>query len=156
MIEWLFSNFDTIAGWCSVLGLIISIFVLSSVRRIRKTFQLKARTPEITKQLSEFSKDLNSYIEDVEKYKNEIVTISKRLEYTLKSLRGKSSSELVKNIDISISRIKRIKKGGTHLSILLNNNNWSFKEETWELYSDIQGILQGIKELSKDSHWSEQ
>lgn len=156
MINWLIANFDSIANWCSILGLLISLFVLYSLKKIRKHFKLKARIPEIVNQLEDFSKELNSYIDDIEGNKNELIIISKRLEYTLKSLREKSTDQITKNIDKMLVSISMLKKGGPFKWNPLRKSTWKFDDEIWEIYSDIQGILQGLKEANKDSLWSEQ
>ena len=156
MIEWFIRNFNYIANFCSILGLMVSLFVLYNLKGIRRNFQFKARTPEIINELTDFSKELNSYTDNVDACKNEIIILSKKLEYTLRSLRKKANKELVKNIDQIISRISKLKRGGPLVKIFSKSSNWSFKDETWELYSDIQGILQGLKEVVKDSHWSGQ
>lgn len=156
MNNWLNNNFDGIANWCSILGLVITLFVLFSLKNIRKHFKSKGRFPEIVSQLEEFSMDLNACTNNIEASKNEIIAIIKRLEFTLKSLRKISNDQIVKNIDILITRISRLKNDGPfHWNVFIKSS-WSFKKEIWDIYTDIQGLLQGIKEADKDSVWSEQ
>jgi len=156
MGKWLSDNFDSIANWCSILGFLISIYVMLSLNRIRKHYEYKARIPEIVSQLDEFSKDLNAYFDDIPTNKNEIILTVKRLEYTLKSLRKKTTNEIIKSIDLLLTRTKRIKRGGSIKFVFFKSGTWSFEDESWEIYSDIQGILQGVKEDSRDSSWREQ
>lgn len=156
MGKWLSDNFDSIANWCSIMGFLISIYVMYNLNKIRKHYEYRARIPEIVSQLDEFSKNLNTYFDDISTNKNDIILTIKRLEYTLISLRQKTNNEIIKSINLLLQRTKRIKRGGSVKYLFLKNETWSFEDESWEIYSDIQGILQGVKEDSRDSSWREQ
>ncbi len=155
-MKWLSDNFGNIGNWCSILGLVITLYVLYNLRKIRKHYEYRARTPEIVSQLDDFSKDLNSYLDNISDNKNEIILTVKKLEYTLKSLRRKTNGEIIKNIDSLLGRTKRMKNDGPIIFPFFSKTSWSFDDEAWEIYSDIQGILQGVKEDSRDSSWREQ
>lgn len=155
-MKWLSDNFGNIGNWCSIFGFIISMYVMYNLRKIRKHYEYRARTPEIVLQLEEFSKDLNSYLDDIGANKNEILLTVKKLEYTLNSLRRKTSDDLVRNIDSLLCRTKKIKNGGQTRFLFFTDSGWNFDDEAWQIYSDIQGILQGVKEDSRDSSWREQ
>jgi hypothetical protein len=156
MTIWLSNNFDSIANLCSILGFIITCYVMYNLKTIRKHFEFKARTPELVMQLEEFSRHLNTYTDDIGSNKNDIVVVIKKLEYTLKSLKKKSNKEIANHVELLLGRTSRLKRGGPKLFFFLKDHNWSFDDETWEIYSDIQGILQGVKEANKDLAWREQ
>ena len=118
-------------------------------------YLLKARIPEIIKEINKFSKELNSYLGDIENSKNEIIVVVKKCEFTLKSLRRKGTRDLVSSIDKMLLRISNLKKDGPRGLNPFKPPIWSFNDEVWELYSDMQGVLQGLKEAANDSNWSQ-
>lgn len=155
MINWITQNFNSISGWSSIFGFLLSIWVLYTVKKLRNYYLIKARTPEIIKDINNFSKELNSYLRDIENNKNEIIVVVKKCEFTLKSLRRKSTKDLVSLIDKMLLRISNLKKGGPIRLNPFKPPIWSFNDEAWELYSDMQGVLQGLKETANDSNWSQ-
>lgn len=157
ILQWFLKNFNMISGWSSIFGFILSIWVLYTVSRLRNYYFLKGRIPEITKEINKFSKDLNSYLADINNNKSEIVLIIKQCEFTLKSLKKKSTDDLVSLINKMLKRISKIKKGGpTNVIPFRSFLEWSFDDEVWEFYSDMQGLLQGLKENANDSKWSQE
>jgi len=156
MTDWISKNFGNIAHWCSILSLLISVYVMINLNKIRKHYEFKARMPEIVAQLDAFSKDLNSFTVNIGSNRNEIILTIKKLEYTLKSLKKKSNREKIKSIKTLLRRTKRLTRGGPVRFIFSNNPAWTFEDETWEIYTDIQGILQGLKETNRDYAWREQ
>jgi hypothetical protein len=156
MLAWLDENHTYIASFCSVFAFLLSILLLLLVRNIRKYFELKARTPQIVAQLRKFFKELNACLDDAKKNKNEVIVLSKKLEFTLRSLRRKASADIVKTIDLMLSSIAKLKNGGPSRWNPFKKTDWSFNDEAWELYSDLQAVLQGLKEATKDSRWSQQ
>lgn len=156
MIDWIKHNFNGISGWSSILGFFLSIWVLYTVKKLRKYYIFKARIPEIIKEINKFSKELNSYLDDINNNKNEIIVIIKKCEFTLKSLKQKSTNDLVPLINQMLQRITKMKNGGPVRFYQLKPAKWSFNDEAWELYSDMQGVLQGLKETANDSNWSQE
>lgn len=156
MIDWITQNFSGISGWSSIFGFLLSIWVLYTVKKLRNYYLLKARTPELIKEINKFSKELNSYLEDIKTNKNEIIVVVKKCEFTLKSLRRKGTNDLVSLIDKMLQRISKMKKGGPVRLNPFKPSKWSFDDEAWELYSDMQGVLQGLKETANDSNWSQE
>lgn len=156
MINWITQNFNRISGWSSILGFFLSIWVLYNVKKLRNYYLLKARIPEIIKEINKFSKELNSYLDDINNNKNQILVIIKKFEFTLKSLKRKSANDLVSLINKMLQRISRMKRGGPVRLYPLKPTKWSFDDEAWELYSDMQGVLQGLKETANDSNWSQE
>lgn len=154
MLEWLRNNFNNIAAWSSIIGLAVSLWVLYSIRKLRTHYTSKARIPELIKQLEEYSSQLNTLLNDVEKNKQIILTISKRLEFTLNSIQKKSSRNIYTAIRKLNSRINNLRSNRGSIISIFSRVTWNFENEVWDLYTDLQGILQGLKESSKDSEWN--
>jgi hypothetical protein len=152
---WFITHFTSISGWCSILGFVLSFLVLLTVRNIRTHYWSKGRIPEIIKELDNKSKKLNGYLEDDEKNKYNILTVLKEVEFSLKSLKQIDNKDIVEQINKMLKRLKNLKKDGPIWSHLVNTTKWSFKEEIWEFYTDMLGILQGLKEHERDSNWRE-
>jgi hypothetical protein len=145
MINWISHNFGNIANYSSIFGFLISCYVMYNLKKIRKHYEFKARIPEIVAQLNAFSKDLNDFINDIASNRNEIILTIKKLEYTLKSLKKKSNEEITKSIKTLLRKTKNLKRGRPVRFIFFSKQTWVFEDETWEIYTDIQGILQGVK-----------
>jgi hypothetical protein len=153
MSQWLITNFSTIGNWSSIIGLGVSLWVLYSVKKIKLHFTLKARIPELIYQLEEYSKTFNSLLNDIKSNRMEIITTSKKLEFTLQSLNNKANANIDEAIKIMFSRIKKLKNGKDNFVNALLKKGWSFDDESWNLYTDLQGVLQGLKESKKDAEW---
>lgn len=134
------SNFSLFADILSVVGVITTISVYLSVRKIKKFYVFRARIPELLNKLSthsgEISKLNKNYLQSLPKISLEIG----RLEITLKSIKKKVSKEIKPSVSESYLAIKAYRS--TPNSDLL-----------WQVYISLQRLQQEIELHQEDQKW---
>lgn len=131
-----------IGNIASILGVLIATYLLFELRRLRTHFLLKARFPGLLKSLSSHADQLSNALQYGSKSQRDIDTLLKICEATLKNLYSKVSG-LERQSTKSL--IKKIKKRKKPIS----------KEMIWEIYDDLQGLMEALKHFQKDSKWSQ-
>ena len=128
-------------GIASILGLFISILILWGLRSIRLHYLLKARIPDLIDSLSEKADQLSKYYQDFDSSIREIETNLRQCEATLKNLKIKVSGverQAVKAL------LKKFKKKERPIRI----------DTAWDIYDDLQGLIESLKHLMRDRKWS--
>ncbi|WP_320043501.1 hypothetical protein [uncultured Desulfobacter sp.] len=153
MIKWLSQNWSTVSNICSVLSFFISIFAMLSVRQLKKKYRNKKRIPEILSDLERISKEFNELTKEVEQNRREIIVATKKLKAILESLKKKSNTDIEKTLIVALKRTKQVIKNKRPVSYFFFNREWIFFEEIWELYGDLQSVIQSLNEHTKDKKW---
>jgi hypothetical protein len=138
------------ADIASLVSVLVTFAVWFQTRSIKKSFALKARLPEISTTLTEISTSLLRGLQDG--IGNATHADIARLNALLVNLRPKlsrSERELVtKLLDRCGTRPHRwtIWTGAkrSHLS----------RDEEWEIYNETQGLIEVLRQVTKDSNWS--
>lgn len=144
MPEW-FTNFASI---CSILGLLVSLFVLIEAKKIRKSFLRRARLPEIMKELTQANNNLSKNLKNWNESKRnglEQLSIAKGL---LENLEGKLPDKERKKVRIFCKKLE-LKKMFIFTVPIANIE----ADQAWELYTQLTGLITSLEQLSKDSRW---
>lgn len=154
MPEWLMDlnklgAYSSIAGLLlSIAGLAISIFLLVEARKIRNDFLLRARLPELNKELvkaaSSFSANLKTWKVD----KNPALESLSKIKALLENIQTKLNDHQKKKVEDFIDQIAPrefliIKRRMSHLS----------EDAAWSLYSELSGLITSLQQYVKDSKW---
>jgi hypothetical protein len=135
--EWI-KDLETIF---SLLGFLITLYVMYEVRAIRRGFKSRARLPEITKDLtasgSEISKLLKDWPNNRPVVKGQFKIVGTLIAAALEFVSGPQRSD-----------VKRI-----HTRIKNSLSSFSDATDAWELYTDIQNAIQAISQASKNAKW---
>jgi hypothetical protein len=135
--EWI-KDFETLF---SLLGFVITLYVLYEVRAIRRAFKSRARLPEIAKDLSaagsEISKLLRDWPSNRPMVKGQFKIVVTLLNVALEFVSGSQRAD-----------IKRVR-------LRIKNALPSFSDGTdaWELYTDIQTSIQTLSQATKNAKW---
>ena len=138
-----------VASISSIIGLLITIFLLLEARKIRNSFLRRARLPEVTKEISASHKKLAQCLKDwtsEEKKGIEQLFITKEL---LRNLHPKLPSPEKKKISLFINTLK--KKEWIIFSSTIKSLT---EDEAWVYYQNISAMLTTLKQLEKDSRWN--
>lgn len=125
----------------SLLGFLITLYVLYEVRAIRRAFKSRARLPEIAKDLSATGSEISKLLKDwptnrpVIKGKFKIVVTL--LDVALEFVSGSQRADM-RRVRL---RIKNALPG------------FSDTTDAWELYTDIQTAIQALSQASKNAKW---
>lgn len=131
-----------IGNIASIIGALIAAYLLFELKRLRTHFLLKARFPGLLKSLSSYAVQLSYALQYGSKSQRDIETLLKVCEATLKNLYTKVSGLERQSTKSLIKKIKKRKKPTN-------------KEIRWEIYNDLQGLIEALKHFQKDSKWSQ-
>jgi hypothetical protein len=136
---------DTIISYigsvASVLGVFISIYLLWALKRIKNHFLLKVRIPELIDSLSDYANNLSNALQKHDQKIKEIEEILNKCEPVLKNLHLKVSGLAKRETKTLLKKMKKRKKPVN-------------KDAAYDLYDNIQALIQTLKELKKDINWS--
>lgn len=130
----------------SLVGFLITVYVLIEVRSIKKSFLSKARLPELISDLEKsgsiISKNLNNWPEQqhhfVHQVKISISLLNTTVEFTPTAQKVKIKNT-VKKLSNSIDNTEKQKNITTEIA--------------WDLYSDIQSSISQLTQILKNNQW---
>lgn len=131
-------------GWladvASLIGLALTIFVAVSVRRIKNFYVLRARVPDLMKQVGEAASELARLQPQAGASHQEIDLVFVKIEVLLKSLRKKVG----RNFRTSIDQVS----GG-----MAGYQKTRNAETLWPVYVSIQKLSAELSEHEQDLTW---
>lgn len=134
-------SFSDVGSSASILGMIITGLVFIGLRRIRKQFITKARIPELKKSLKSTTKGLSEALQSFDEPEREIQTILSVCKSTLKNLIDKVHGNIRNDARNLLKMIKKQKSAND-------------KDKAWEIYNELQALIESLNHLQKDSKWS--
>jgi len=132
----------------SLIGFVVTCFLLIEARDIKNSFLRKARIPEIVTELTDVSIKL---ARNLRKWDSESNLALARLEI---------SKSLLESIEKKLPNHE--KKKVANLIGKLNVKKWFFfkvpisvleKDQAWDLYTELSGVITSLTQLEKDSKW---
>ncbi|MCI0697220.1 hypothetical protein L0337_35105 [candidate division KSB1 bacterium] len=157
-----------LGSYASIIGLIISLYLIFGVRKLRKQFDnfilLKARVPELRKELegvtSSVIKLMNEYPDSLRKIQSEF----SKCDAILKNLGRKIKGEHKRSVNLLQKLIQDElddKKIGFLHRILLSNQksipekNENEKQECiYAIHRKLEALILEIRYLEEDQKWS--
>lgn len=142
--QWLI-DFSSI---CSIIGLIVTIFLFFEARKIQKSFLRRARLPEITKDLGKETSELCRTMAIWSTDNKPALEILAKIKGLLEYIKPKVPSEEKKKIN------DLLKKFYPKKYMVLNSNLSGISENSvWDIYCDLNTIITSLNQLIKDSKW---
>jgi len=127
----------------SILGLLITFWILLNLNEIRKDFLFRARIPQLIRKLKEHSSRLNKHLQD---FDGSIPMINLELgkcRANLRSLRSK----LPRNSKRSVKKLEKQIQKNTPAKAE------SSKDTIREIYTDLNSVIEDMKNLEQDKKW---
>ncbi len=130
----------------SLLGFVITLYVLFEIKLIKNTFLSRARLPEIIRELTKAGSMLNSQLAQWPAQHNDALSQIKVAASLLKA-----ASALVPNAEKQellqthkkLTEAAQSSARGLQISTTL----------IWDLYSDIQSSISNMTQISKNNKW---
>jgi hypothetical protein len=136
----LWDQVGSVGSVASIIGAIISIYVLLTVRKIENQFLFRVRVPEILKALKKNAGDLNEQLRQFESSHKSIEIIFSKVGSILKNLVPKISGSTKKSAKIFA---KKLQKAKGKLS----------EDLAWALYTDLNAMIEELKQYHEDIKW---
>lgn len=137
-----FFEIKDVGETASVIGLLISIYVLYELKIMKRKFLFKARIPGLIRSLKTHATRISERFSDFDDSMRELETDLTRCAATLKNLRSKVGGD---TRQATRQLLKQIQKRKKPLQ----------KEEVWQIYNDLQALIDILGHLQKDIKWSQ-
>ena len=145
----------------SIAGFILSVFVLLTVRKLKKFYIFTARVPQVNEELGNIASSVSEHLINFDGYTTKTFEILANAEITLKSLGRKVDGPLKKQVnhlvkDISSINIKRhpvIQGIIDFITSSTNNNVDSEKEILGRIYVSLYKINKECSVRYEDARW---
>jgi len=124
----------------SIVGTVISIYLLSTVKKIKNHFLLRARVPEILKVLKKNANDLSDQLRQFENSQKNIEVIFGKIESILKNLVPKITGSTQKSAKFLVKKIQK-------------NKGTISEDLAWELYTELHAVIEELKQYHEDMKW---
>ena len=147
MPEWL--DMNTFGSAASIIGLIVTIFLFVEARNIQKSFLRRARLPELNKDLAKAASEISVHIKTWESDKEPALEKFLHAKALLDNIKKKLPDDECKMVEKYLNRLqpKRLPFKKREISDLN-------REEAFQLYSELNGLVTSLRELAKDNTWS--
>lgn len=147
MPEWL-KHINTFGSAASIIGLIVTIFLLIEARSIRRSFLRRARLPELNKDLAKASSEISAHIKAWENDNEPALETFLHAKALLENIKKKLPDDERKMVESYLDRLqpKRFWFKKREISDLN-------REEAFQLYSELNGLVTSLRELAKDNTW---
>ncbi|MFO1431348.1 MAG: hypothetical protein U1F76_14600 [Candidatus Competibacteraceae bacterium] len=139
------------ADIASLLGFLITVWILLQTTSIKRYFVLRVRVPESRQSLEKISSALLQNLHKWPDSQSEIGADLARAQAVLMNLsrklprkEGKLISELLQRIGTPKPRI---------LSRKYPEQKATSKDELWEVYNKLQGVIESLNQTEQDSRW---
>lgn len=124
----------------SILGFLVSLYVLASLRGIRREFLAKGRLPKLIKDLKAHAREANDLLNNYNDSKQSFRAVLTKCVASLDSLRGKTPRD-------SRRRVKVLRK-----KMIAFGKRESI-DAAWDIYGLLQALIEFLQNQSLDSNW---
>jgi len=147
MPDWL-TDINNIGSIASIVGLIVTVFLLVEARSIKNSFLRRARLPEVNRELMKLTSKLSDRLKDWENSKTLAVEIFSQIKALLENIKPKLPSEEKKKVEEYLQHLhpKKYFIMSCSLSDLTEN-------DAWDRYTELSGLVTTLQQLAKDSKW---
>lgn len=148
--------FDNAGNISSIIGLVISIYLIFGIKRIHNHFLFKARFPKLKFALTKRATELNDLINDFESNEFKIKHNLRLVGAILKNLERKVHGEIKKSVSQLRFEIKQYTSTNSSLNKLFGNYKPLTNENALDMYSKIQVCIEELNQKLEDSKWENQ
>lgn len=148
--------FDLVSNVASILGFIISVYLIFSIRKIHNHFLFKARFPQLKDKLIEMASRLIDLLQDFEKNKLSIKHNLRLIDTILKNLQKKVHGDSKRTILNLRTEINRYMSTDTIYNKIFNSYKPLIYENAWDIYSKIQACIEYLNQKLEDNKWEDQ
>lgn len=150
MLEWfkeltpiLVSNtFTAIVNVLSMLGFVITIYVMFGVRQIKGHYTSRIRVPELKSQLINLASQLGALLNDYQNNKNQIEIEMARIEPVLRAIKKR------------LGWTERDKVNEALKILVVQQNHATSEDQIRIIYNLLHGINAELEQWENDKRWS--
>ncbi len=132
-----------IGSLCSILGLVLTILLLTKVGRISRRFLFQARFPALKKKVASHRSTLSTLLNTYPDSSTDLAIELQKCHATLKSLKRKIGLAQRSNISSLLKQIKRLPPPSAPPQ----------KDAIYQVYLDLVLLEEELQNLSEDIKW---
>lgn len=142
---------NDMASLSSVIGLFITSYLLYEAKKLRDSFLMKARLPELSTSLKQNASQLIDATKDWDNSKQNLFSNLAKIKSTLKSIDSKVPKNIKKEIKVLIGKIE------TKKFFWIFSTSKELSEITIDevdvIYGNLYGIIESLEQFSKNLKW---
>lgn len=135
--------FTRLGSISSIIGLLLTIFILYKLRRIHRNFLFQARFPDLKRKITRHRSNLSKLLTTYDGSADQVEIELRKCQSNLCSLKRKVARSLRGDIKRLVKHIKNISRSSSHPS----------KEEIRKVYISLVFIEQELENFSEDIKW---
>lgn len=143
--DWL----SPVADVLSLVGFGLTVWVLIVTRSLKRTFALRARTPELRRSLERSAKKLPSLLGAWPQSKNETLALLANARAVLENL----SAKLPRSERGTVDRLVRNMHGRRAGMFTYMTISHYTDDDLWKIFADLQGVIASLEQREKDASW---
>lgn len=136
-------SLSDIGSYASILGFLLTVAILVSLRNIQKKFLFKVRISDLHHNIKKHASELSSLIQNYSSNKNEIEELLAKALADIASLEQKASGSLRQNLKVLSEDIKKYRSNHSHKT----------KSMLRDIYTDMNLVIQEIYNIREDAKW---
>jgi hypothetical protein len=134
-------TFYIIGNTFSIASFVLSVFVLWNIRKLRKTYGLRARGPTLIRELSKLASNLSKFLNAYDDFLPQITEELARAAVKLRSLRRRLSGDQKSLVKDALARIDQCE-------VTVQNET-----QVRLVYVEIVKVVEELKDYQKDLDW---
>ncbi len=147
-LVWWINDFASIS---SIAGLFITSYLLYEAKKLRDSFLMKARLPDLSISLKQNASQLIDATKDWDNSKQNLFSNLAKIKSTLKSIDSKVPKSVKKEINTLIDKIE------TKKVFIIFSTSKELSEITIDevdiIYGNLYGIIESLEKFSKNLKW---
>ncbi len=139
------TSLTNIGSLCSIIALLLTIYILIKLRGIHRHFLFQARFPTLSKKISNHRKSLSQSLNSYNDSKETILVELRQCEANLRSLKPKLKKGIKNSVIKIIQKINKARKV----------QSCPPKGEVRDIYLALVELEQELENLSEDIRWEQ-
>lgn len=133
---------DNFSNLSSILGFLLTIYIVYTIRNVKNLYKFKARIPKLLKRLDDIKSEIANAFNDFENSYEDIQILFGKAEVVLKSIKKKLQKTDRNEVKKCIDKIKKIENVGDE----------SY-DEAFEVYVQLNKTLEEVEDLNEEYKW---
>lgn len=138
-----------IADILSLLGFGLTVWVLIVTRSLKRTFALRARTPELRKSLEASAKKLSALLGRWPESKNETFALIANARAVLENLSAKLPRSEKSAVACLVKEMRGRREGWLTYTPIARYT----EDDLWKIFADLQGVIASLEQRERDASW---
>jgi len=148
MEEEIFATIGPVGNMSSIIGLVITLFVFFTLRRIRRQYIFRIRGPQVIKKLTASASKIIDFLNYYPSTRREIHTELAIVEALVNSLKEKLVPSYKSSIKVVVQLVRKFRKRARGAE-----ETYGTYDEVFAIYNELQKLIVETTECQTDTKW---